>query len=86
MAGVPVSGAQYGGEELTKFKGEEVRTLGVGAEMVRDWEVTGGAEGVRMGLSPLAGIDGASGTGFSKLVSCMPAGMVKISFPCWTLR
>lgn len=89
MVGVTVSGAQYGGDELMKFKGGDVRTLGVGAEMVKDWDVTGGAagtEGVRIELSPFAGIDGASGTGFNKLVSWMPAGMVKISFPCWTLR
>lgn len=70
LAAAPVSAAQYGGDELMKFRGDDVRLPGVGPEMVEGWEATGGVEGVRTGLSPLAGMAEASGTGFrGKLVS-----------------
>lgn len=70
-----------------KFKGDDVRPVGVGHEVVEGWEATGGVEGLRTGLIPLAGMGEASGTGFrGRLVSWMPAGMVRISLPCWTLR
>lgn len=70
MAGVPVSGAQYGGDELMKFRGGDVRPMGVRPEAVEGWEATGGVEWVRMGLTPLAEMGEASGTGFrGKLVS-----------------
>lgn len=40
MAGVPVSGAQYGGDELMKFRGGDVRPMGVRPEAVEGWEAT----------------------------------------------
>lgn len=70
-----------------KFKGDVVRPMGVRVEVVEGWEATGEVEVVRMGLTPLAEMGEDSGTGFrGKLVSWMPAGMVRISLPCWTLR
>lgn len=80
-----VSWAQYGGDELMKFRGDDVaRLLGVGVE---GCETTGKVEGLRMGITPFVEMVEASGTGFrGKLVSWMPAGMVRISLPCWTLR
>lgn len=47
-----------------KFRGDDVRPLGVGPEVVEGWEATGGVGGVRMGLNPLAGMVEASGIGF----------------------
>lgn len=64
MVDVPVSGAQYGGDELMKLRGGDVRPMGFGPEVVEGWEATGGAEGARMGLTPFAEMDEASGTGF----------------------
>lgn len=67
-----------------KFRGDDVRPLVVGPEVV---ETTGGVKGVRTGLNPFREMGEASGTGFSgNLASWMPAGMVRISLPCWTLR
>ncbi len=67
---VPVSGGQYGGDELMKFRGDDVRPTGVGPDVVEGWDATVGVEAVKTGLTPLAGMGGASGTGFSgKLVS-----------------
>lgn len=80
---MPVSGAQYGGDELMKLRGEVARTPEAGPEVVEGWETTGRADGVRTVPTPLAGTGEASGTGFrGKLVSWMPAGMVRISLPC----
>lgn len=42
MEGVPVSGAQYGGEELMKFRVDDVKWVGPEVE-----ETTGGVEGLR---------------------------------------
>lgn len=64
MVDVPVSGAQYGGDELMKFRGGDVRPMGFGPDVVEGWETMGGAEGVRTGLNPFAEMGGASGTGF----------------------
>lgn len=70
-----------------KFRGDNVRPLGVCPEVVDGWEAIGGVERARAGLSPLVETVGVSGTAFrGKLVSWMPAGMVRISLPCWTLR
>lgn len=70
MAGVPISGAQYSGDELMKFRGDDVRPMGVGPEVVEGWDATGGVEGARTGLNPLAEMGDASGTGFmGRLVS-----------------
>ncbi len=67
---MPVSGAQYGGDELMKLRGDDVRPMGVGAEVAEGWEATGGVEGLRTGHTPLAEMGDASGTGFrGKLVS-----------------
>lgn len=47
-----------------KFRGDDVRTLGVWPEVVEGWEAMGGVEGVRTGFTPLADMGEASGTGF----------------------
>lgn len=52
MTGVPVSGAQYGGDVLMKFRGGDARPMGVGHEVFEEWETTGGVEVVRMGHPP----------------------------------
>lgn len=81
------SGAQYRGDELMKFKGEAAGPAEVEPGADGGWWATGGVEGPRSPATPLAEMVGASGTGFrGKLVSWIPAGMVRISFPCWTLR
>lgn len=70
MVVVPVSGAQYSGEELMKFSGDDVRPVGVGQEVVEGWEGTPGEVAVRTGFTPLAEMGWASGAGFrGKLVS-----------------
>lgn len=70
MTGVPVSGAQYGGDALMKFRGGDARPMGAGPEAFEEWETTEGVEVVRMGHPPLAEMVEASGTGFrGKLVS-----------------
>lgn len=63
------SGAQYSGDELMKFRGDDVRTPGVWLEVV---EATGGVrvDGARTGFAPLVITVEASGTCFrGKLVS-----------------
>lgn len=37
-----------------KFRSDDVRPMGVGPEVVEGWEATGGMEGARTGLNPLA--------------------------------
>lgn len=70
LVAVAVSGAQYGGVELMKFRGDDVSTLGVWPEVIEGWEVIGGVEWARTGFVPLADTAEASGTGFrGKLVS-----------------
>lgn len=70
MAGVPVSGAQYGGDEFMKFRGGDVRLVGLGPEVVTGWGATAEVEGVRMGFTPLVEMGRASEAGFrGKLAS-----------------
>lgn len=53
-----------------KFKGDDVKPMGVEPEVAEGWETTGGVEGLRTGHTPLAEMGDASGTGFrGKLVS-----------------
>lgn len=65
-----MSEAQYGGAELMKFRGDDVRNLGVWPEVVVCWEITEGVEVARIEFAPLADMAEGSGTGFrGKLVS-----------------
>ena len=64
-----------------KQRGEVWRVLETGRE------VGGERTEVRRGPTPLEVRGEASGTGLTgRLVNWIPAGMVRISFPCWTLR
>lgn len=71
-----------------KFKGDDVSTLGVWPEAAEGWwDMGGGGDEARTGLTPLPDMDGASAAGFrGTQVSWIPAGMARISLPCWTLR
>lgn len=70
LPGIAVSGAQYGGDELMKFSGDDVRPLGVEPGVLEGCEATGGVEGLRTGITPFAEMLEGSGTGFrGKLVS-----------------
>lgn len=70
-----------------KLRGDEARVAAVEAEVVIGWMAVSEVTGVRMGPTLLGVMGEASGMGLKgRLVSGMPAGIVRISLPCWILR
>lgn len=61
---IAVSGAQYVGDELMKFKGDVVSPLEDEHEVTEGCVASVMAEGLRAGLTPFAEMGVASDTGF----------------------